>query len=293
MGLFSKKEKKEPEEIHEEKLDTTWIPNSFVIPDSEIPEKYIPEFMTNVEKFREMILSQELYKPMPIFYHDKQLGIYNYFDANYHIPWKITPPKELVPHGAQEEQTLWFRVNHEGAFNKKIKDFQVVTNYRTYYYNMEEYKVINYRAGHEIIVNNQKRISQSQRTGGFSGSRSGGMFAGTSSGFSTGQSETIGDVVIMIDGTIEWTIPSVSDPHGLEKLLKHVIKSTTQLLSDSRAWGVKQTRGVNCGKCGTANPNDSKFCNKCGNKLNSACIKCGKINEEGSSFCNSCGFALQ
>lgn len=51
---------------------------------------------------------------------------------------------------------------------------------------------------------------------------------------------------------------------------------------------------VVCGKCGTANPAGSKFCNNCGSPLNAAtkCANCGFENAAGAKFCNNCGNKL-
>jgi class 3 adenylate cyclase/tetratricopeptide (TPR) repeat protein/ribosomal protein L40E len=50
---------------------------------------------------------------------------------------------------------------------------------------------------------------------------------------------------------------------------------------------------MKCSKCHHENPEDAKFCNKCGNKLELACLKCGKVNPSGSKFCNGCGHDLR
>jgi len=43
---------------------------------------------------------------------------------------------------------------------------------------------------------------------------------------------------------------------------------------------------MKCLKCLHENPDDAKFCNGCGQKLESVCVKCGKANPPGSKFCN-------
>ena len=48
-----------------------------------------------------------------------------------------------------------------------------------------------------------------------------------------------------------------------------------------------------CMKCKTDNPKDSKFCNKCGKKLDEGCSQCGHVNPKNAKFCNSCGFVLK
>jgi class 3 adenylate cyclase/tetratricopeptide (TPR) repeat protein len=49
---------------------------------------------------------------------------------------------------------------------------------------------------------------------------------------------------------------------------------------------------MKCPKCQFDNPEDAKFCNACGNKLEIACSACGKMNPLGSKFCNECGQSL-
>jgi class 3 adenylate cyclase/tetratricopeptide (TPR) repeat protein len=50
---------------------------------------------------------------------------------------------------------------------------------------------------------------------------------------------------------------------------------------------------MKCQKCQHENPDDARFCNGCGKKLEFACPECGKVNPPGSSFCNACGHNLQ
>jgi len=49
---------------------------------------------------------------------------------------------------------------------------------------------------------------------------------------------------------------------------------------------------MKCPKCQFDNPQDAKFCNECGNKLEIACSACSKMNPLGSKFCNECGHSL-
>lgn len=301
MGLFSRK-KSELKKDETPKEMFHFEPNQFVIPDSEIPENFIQEFISSVERGTKKILALPNYRAKTILYENNQDGSIGYFLANYFIVYKIKPPQESSSLGAQEEETLWHRIEYEGKANKRITFFEVVTNYRCFDFRPENAgnDVVNYIPETEVIVNNQRRISSSQRSGGFSGSGRSGMFVGSSIGFSTGESQTVGDVIIMSEGKIKFTFSSVADPHGLAQLIKHVLKVRNKInqkaieLDEIRSKSSEQVKnGFSCGKCGTQNPSDSKFCNKCGNKFNSPCGKCGKINLEGSSFCNSCGFALQ
>jgi len=49
---------------------------------------------------------------------------------------------------------------------------------------------------------------------------------------------------------------------------------------------------MKCPKCQCENPEDAKFCNGCGQKLELTCEKCGRVNPPGSRFCNECGHSL-
>jgi predicted ATPase/class 3 adenylate cyclase len=49
---------------------------------------------------------------------------------------------------------------------------------------------------------------------------------------------------------------------------------------------------MECPKCQHENPEDARFCNGCGHKLEVACPECGKANPPGSRFCNGCGHNL-
>jgi class 3 adenylate cyclase len=49
---------------------------------------------------------------------------------------------------------------------------------------------------------------------------------------------------------------------------------------------------MKCPKCQAENPEDARFCNGCGHKLELFCPECGKVNPPGSRFCNGCGHKL-
>ena len=47
-----------------------------------------------------------------------------------------------------------------------------------------------------------------------------------------------------------------------------------------------------CGVCGTENPDDARFCSKCGSELGDVCADCSAPLPEGAAFCPSCGHAV-
>jgi len=207
------------------------------------------------------------------------------------------------PHLAEGEEVLWSREKNEGVLNKHLRAFEAITNFRIIFHDFETHQslVLVPLGDVEIIVTNQKRISESMRSGNFVGSGFRGGFFGSTSGFSTSESQTFGDIVIMISGRTEFTLYAISDPNGVARLLKAVRDNLNKLakLHDEQR-GVKPktvgdskiSKGI-CSKCGNQNLIGSKFCNKCGAKLGSICTKCGANNPDESSFCNKCGFALK
>ncbi len=50
---------------------------------------------------------------------------------------------------------------------------------------------------------------------------------------------------------------------------------------------------MQCPRCNTDNPEQAKFCNECGGKLEIVCPQCGTSNSPGSKFCNECGRDLR
>jgi class 3 adenylate cyclase len=49
---------------------------------------------------------------------------------------------------------------------------------------------------------------------------------------------------------------------------------------------------MKCPKCQHENPEEAKFCGKCGKKLFLMCPQCGSENTPGNNFCNECGHNL-
>ena len=49
---------------------------------------------------------------------------------------------------------------------------------------------------------------------------------------------------------------------------------------------------MTCANCGSDNVIGARFCNECGNSMQSGCPACGAVNKPGAKFCNECGAAL-
>ena len=49
---------------------------------------------------------------------------------------------------------------------------------------------------------------------------------------------------------------------------------------------------INCGNCGSENPEGHAFCSSCGHALARPCPSCGTANDPVNRFCFNCGTAL-
>jgi ribosomal protein L40E len=205
----------------------------------------------------------------------------------------------ILPIKGEGETILWYRKKEEGLINKTLRAYEVLTEYRCYFYDLKTHIFINCPLFYalDVVVTNQKRISESQRSGSFIGTGASGTFVGSSGGFSTGESQTFGDVNILDEGEIVFTYFSVADPNGLAKLIKYLIKKEQDLVEriEKQVKNLEKLKNteLECIKCQTPNPCDSKFCNKCGQKFTTVCTQCKNVNPSDSSFCNKCGFTLQ
>src|SRR5947208_16571565 len=50
---------------------------------------------------------------------------------------------------------------------------------------------------------------------------------------------------------------------------------------------------LTCPSCGSANPEDARFCAQCGTPLAGVCASCGAVLPEGARFCSSCGAPVE
>ena len=110
----------------------------------------------------------------------------------------------------------------EGTINKHVTWLDVITNQRILEYSFQQHgaNTIALSALEDVIVTNQKRISQSNSYGSYG--RSKYHIAGTGTTRSTGV--TIGDIVFISQGRPFITFYQVQDPRGLTKLVKSISK---------------------------------------------------------------------
>jgi double zinc ribbon protein len=231
----------------------------------------------------------------------------------------------LSPFLAEGEDIIWNHMKTQGIIHQKVVWIEALTNYRVYYYNYEQHvgTALLLPGIDDIVVNNQRRTSNTETVAFYSGAYS--RYAGSSSGTrnTKGTSVTLGDVVIIAGGKPFITFSQVADPHGLARVVKSIKQQTSMQIAgqpqtepiceeqskvvqlDNKAQAVQTkviapnsnekniVNNIVCNKCGNNNnPKGSKFCNKCGSKLQNSCTNCGHINQENSAFCNQCGFAL-
>jgi Double zinc ribbon len=221
---------------------------------------------------------------------------------------------------AEGEEIIWHQMKTEGIRHKKVVWIEALTNYRVFYYDYKPHAgiMVLLPALEDVVVNNQRRASNTDSVGFYSGSyRSLSGFRNTK-----GTSRTIGDVVLIAEGKPYIIFGQVADPHGLASVIKSMKKQQSHIRIGRRIQTenigeeqskvnqpdnriqITQTKTmtpssnnvvnvINCNKCGNNNNlKGSKFCNKCGFKLQNNCSNCGNINPENSAFCNQCGFAL-
>lgn len=226
----------------------------------------------------------------------------------------------MLPYLFDGEELVWYYIFTKGILNKKATWLNLVTNYRILEYNFFEHSG-NYTTisgVEDVIVNNQRRVSDSTGYGSYGKSRY--NISGVRSGKTT--SKTIGDVVVIANGKPFITFNGVSDPHGLSKLIKSLKKqwsyslfnvsstpaiennnqivkpdSTHEEVIDNKDkyLNTSETDGeIICIHCNKKNYPNSKFCSYCGQKvlIPLVCSACNQINASDASFCNQCGTRL-
>ena len=168
---------------------------------------------------------------------------------------------------------LWTHTDTEGIINAHATWSEALTNFRVFQYNFRTH-LANYALISridDVIVTNQRRISESQSSGIYYGTRFGSMRTGTGNTRTTSSSITIGDVIFMVDGRPFITFTQIKDPHGLARIAKSVMKQTLKvekLLNKTIKNNEKKIKkDLVCQTCKKSNPANSNFCNYCGNSL--------------------------
>jgi hypothetical protein len=175
------------------------------------------------------------------------------------------------------ERIVWHNELTKGFFHKEVVETQRISNYRVIQNNSQ----ISLKDIDDIVVMNQRRISQSSYMGTYTG-RYTRFGYGTSS--STGIS--VGDVIFMYQGRPAIIFRQITDPNGVVRLAKSArkqllasIKVTEKLQAQSQKQinkttirEIEQTVSVdnttaNCPRCNSSNPKASKYCNNCGFRI--------------------------
>lgn len=216
----------------------------------------------------------------------------------------------MIPFLSSGESIVWNNIQTKGVVNKKIIQLDLVTNYRVYQYDfdahMGNYVLIS--GIEDVIVSNQRRLSDSNRYGNYVRS----SYTITGHGNTKTTSQTVGDVSILTNGRPYVLFREVSDPNGLARMIKSMKKqcnftieppavqnkesiidiSESESQIENKALEVENS---NCIFCGQKNLPNSKFCNYCGQSIpiSNKCRTCNHLNTNDALFCNQCGNNLK
>ena len=173
------------------------------------------------------------------------------------------------------ENILCSNLITKGTFNRKIVWLEALTNFRVFEYNYDSHlaSYATISAIDDIVVTNQKRISESQGGGTYYGNRVGSMRTGFGNTRTRSTSVTYGDVVFFANGQPFITFYQIRDPHGIVRIAKSAKKQTTQI-----------EKILNKGTKSKTRKNSEPAL---------ACSNCGSINDRGANFCNNCGVGLK
>jgi len=207
------------------------------------------------------------------FDYSRYLGTFEtHYESNGLIETTTIYPK--TPIIAYGENILWSNIQTKGTLNRKAVWLEALTNFRIFEYNYESHSC-NYpflSAIDDIIVTNQKRVSESQSGVTYYGSKVGSIRTGYGNTKTRSSSVTYGDVIFIADGKPFITLYQIRDPHGLTRIAKGAKKQTIQvekLLKKGVKPNIKNIdSNLACQGCGTVNNQDANFCNQCGTRLN-------------------------
>lgn len=227
----------------------------------------------------------------------------------------------MIPFLSQGEEIVWKNIitkkGHEKN-KKKVTWLDLVTNYRIFQYDYIDHKgsFILIDEIKDVVVNNHSQMSNSNTHGIYGKSRYSSSEYRDSKIINT----TIGDVVVIADRKPQIAFKDISDPNELTKVIKsmkkqgsftveniipsiQINKTFSNIIKDNKRYETNKKivtsnllndGSIICGNCSKKNIVYSKFCNKCGQKLNipNECSKCNQFNGIDAIFCNTCGIKL-
>ncbi|HEY0579845.1 MAG TPA: zinc ribbon domain-containing protein [Candidatus Nitrosocosmicus sp.] len=223
-----------------------------------------------------------------------------------------------IPFLSQGEEIVWNNIITKNVREniKKITLLDLVTNYRIFQYNYMDHNgnFILIDKIKDIIVNNQRQKFNSLANGTYV--KSGNSIHNNKE--TKTNNSIIGNIIISSDGKPSIIFENINDPNRLAATIKSIkkqrdfdIKNNIQSTQVNEIYSIinkykkfndkelstlklKSDNNIICGNCSKENSIDSKFCIKCGEKLNipNRCTKCNQNNVIDAIFCNMCGNKL-
>lgn len=111
--------------------------------------------------------------------------------------------------------------------------------------------------------------------------------------------EAVGKMVMESDASDNYPeqkqrISLITDDINSTKLYMESIKKEKEEAERRRE---EEAGNYVCSACGHENPEGTKFCQECGNRLQAntepVCPSCGKVNRPGVRFCGECGARIE
>jgi hypothetical protein len=223
-----------------------------------------------------------------------------------------------IPFLSQGEEIVWNNIITKNVLEniKKITSLDLVTNYRIFKYNYMDH------SGNFILIDEIKDIMVNNQRPKFNSLANGTYVKSDNSIHNNKETKTnnsiIGDIIISSDGKPSIIFENIDDPDRLAATIKSIkkqrnfdIKNNIQSTQLNEIYSIldkykkfndeelstlklKSDNSIICGNCSKENSIDSKFCIKCGEKLNipNRCTKCNQNNVIEAIFCNMCGNKL-
>jgi len=214
---------------------------------------------------------------------------------------------------AEGEELIWFKESKTdsrdpdtGEVFKNVLWMDVVINFRIFQYNLTRHvgNFLMFEVLDDVVVTEQRRITYSAHSGNYTGVRMGNLSFGSYGGTGSSTGHSVGHVNFLSNGRIWGIFYEIGDPNGLVRLVKAIkkelysgtkqssVRNYSALQGGSQFATKQPSEMTKCQSCGSANPLDAVYCNKCSSKLKPVCSKFNSENPSGSTFCNKCGFAL-